>query len=915
MKKLLFLFFVLFFSCSVFGASVSTDYLYSHSGGELHKIKTVDGSTEVSIGTTSGVSHIAVDTNTVWVLDGNILRRINLTDNTVDLNIIITFDDASADITATPTGLVLDKDYVWVAIRSASGATNANKVIRFKKDGTFDKNIDLGKSFEVGGIVVDGNGFAWVSGSDLMRITVDGVFDLNFVYDASLLCDYSNCGAVTIDKNSHVLVAANNRIIGFNYDLNVNDTNVGASANNTPNYAVVDTNNTIWTTQSTPDTGLRRYEIDTGLMLYNFGPVTYGASLDANTSIWIHNNSETINYDFDYTEIRTTDVANPLKLLGDFTGFNYQYHILNYGLADFFDLNFNAPVAGTDVVTGTYSIDLNIVSSDSNSFVLDINYSTAGARGGTVIVNDQNSQVGGSVVCDSNVWSVSRKCTTTWTLPNSTDGNYYIVVDINNGTNQELFVSNSFTIDTNAPNVPITLTPDTVDLNYTSSVIINCSGSIDHADKNVYYGYDTNYGGSWQVLDFNTNTAFTWDISGIAANTKAWFRCLASDLDNNSSYKTTVNYIMINPAVDYGSLNNAIPSTPAIITTASAFFEVDGNSIYGNDFCTFSIYKNYVKVLDVNGSNTDGNTFSYTHTNIANADIVYAEIQCIDVYNNKSSTTSTSTYTASISGGDNGGDTPSGGGGGGGEDKADLGEFCISSSDCITGLVCLASVCSLAGAERELDKLVVSPPEIVPSGGVDVLPDSLLKLPPINVINNGQSILRLKNYFSCAEEKFCAKEWCYFVVEGTPNELVFDMNPKSSRKVSIECVVPSSARVGEVYKTTILFQGTGGGRRGVELTIPIRKASVFSPTGFLGFAGENVGGGINYGLVCLGDRGNCLYNIPNTERVEFFGLVIDAFTVGLAFLIASAVLLFVIGWIGILLFIIAIFVNLIGIIV
>jgi len=144
---------------------------------------------------------------------------------------------------------------------------------------------------------------------------------------------------------------------------------------------------------------------------------------------------------------------------------------------------YNYPLDGNQV------IDFNVFDSENRRIVVDINYSTVNTQGtGTPILQDFNLN---SSVCDSLDWNVSpAACSWDWNFSGVPDGNYYFLIDLNNGKNSS-FKASSKTVgissDVNLL-IPVPIDEETlvqIDTNkYSFNLVVNIDGNI-----NTYSGF------------------------------------------------------------------------------------------------------------------------------------------------------------------------------------------------------------------------------------------------------------------------------------------------------------------------------------------------------------------------------------------------------------------------------------------
>lgn len=86
------------------------------------------------------------------------------------------------------------------------------------------------------------------------------------------------------------------------------------------------------------------------------------------------------------------------------------------------------------IYDGNLTIDFNVFDSDNERIYVDINYSTSNTQGtGTPLIQDLNLT---SAVCTDQDWNdFPSACTWDWDIINVPDGNYYILMDLNNVIN------------------------------------------------------------------------------------------------------------------------------------------------------------------------------------------------------------------------------------------------------------------------------------------------------------------------------------------------------------------------------------------------------------------------------------------------------------------------------------------------
>lgn len=210
----------------------------------------------------------------------------------------------------------------------------------------------------------------------------------------------------------------------------------------------------------------------------------------------------------------------------------------------FIDLNVTHPNGGEFFDPSlVFNIDINFTleSSDSNSALVDINFSTTSTQGtGTVIIDDVNTD-SATIVCEDADFTDKTNCTFTWSLNNVADNNYFILISARDGFSINFDTSDStFEIFSDIPVVNVTSPNggETFDKKFSSTIPITFN--VRDSDANVL-AVDINFStsssqgtGTAILTDVNTNTvqitcddadfidqtdcSFTWDISAVADN-------------------------------------------------------------------------------------------------------------------------------------------------------------------------------------------------------------------------------------------------------------------------------------------------------------------------------------------------------------------------------------------------------------
>lgn len=174
------------------------------------------------------------------------------------------------------------------------------------------------------------------------------------------------------------------------------------------------------------------------------------------------------------------------------------------------DTNYLLGGQTTSIVVTTHDADNN-----TDTMLVDINYNTSAASGGTVIWND-NNLAGDGWVCDTNFLGAgSATCQKEWTVP-ALDGNYYIVFFIEDeqpiGDLNSTVYGDSFYIDSTAPETSM----NDFNVNWQNTdqnIILSCSDSGAGCSA-TSYRID---GGAWTAFDsnifFDTDGNFQLDFN------------------------------------------------------------------------------------------------------------------------------------------------------------------------------------------------------------------------------------------------------------------------------------------------------------------------------------------------------------------------------------------------------------------
>ncbi len=258
------------------------------------------------------------------------------------------------------------------------------------------------------------------------------------------------------------------------------------------------------------------------------------------------------------------------------------------------------------------TIDFN-VSSDLNSGLLDLNYSSVSTQGtGTAVLTDVNASTfitTGAWNCDDANFMNSTECSIDFDIQSVSDGNYFILIFGDNGTNTDFSASdNNFMIDNTDPSTTWdgnNNTWQTTDAN----IHLTCSDGRGSGCASTSYrldtdGSDTVSYGSWITFDVNIfiSTDGNWAIDFNSTD----------NVDNVES--TDMFYVLIDstsPSVSISSpTSNAEVSGQEVTLTYSGSDSNSGIASYA---------------VSSDGTNWTGNgtSTSYTFTNQEFGDHTY----------------------------------------------------------------------------------------------------------------------------------------------------------------------------------------------------------------------------------------------------------------------------------------------------
>ena len=105
------------------------------------------------------------------------------------------------------------------------------------------------------------------------------------------------------------------------------------------------------------------------------------------------------------------------------------------------DVNVTAPSGQTydNRTTSTVTVTFNVSDADTNTLLVDFNYSTSQTEGtGTAVLVDENT-TGANITCDDSDFSDTTNCEYSWNIDAVADGNYYILIRVDDADSQSDF--------------------------------------------------------------------------------------------------------------------------------------------------------------------------------------------------------------------------------------------------------------------------------------------------------------------------------------------------------------------------------------------------------------------------------------------------------------------------------------------
>ncbi|MBI4044596.1 MAG: hypothetical protein HY392_02725 [Candidatus Diapherotrites archaeon] len=182
---------------------------------------------------------------------------------------------------------------------------------------------------------------------------------------------------------------------------------------------------------------------------------------------------------------------------------------------------------------GNLTIDFNVMDTDSNGLLVDLNYSSTKTEGtGTVIVNDLNISklnTTGAFNCLDTNFQNSTQCSIDWNVIGVGDGNYYLNISVSDGVSTDYNSSDlNVLVDNNGPSLTIsspsegaTITTSTVTLEYSAT------------DTNT--GIATYWVSSDGLTWINNSTSTSYNFTNQANGAHTYYVIATDGADNNSS--------------------------------------------------------------------------------------------------------------------------------------------------------------------------------------------------------------------------------------------------------------------------------------------------------------------------------------------------------------------------------------------
>ncbi len=212
-------------------------------------------------------------------------------------------------------------------------------------------------------------------------------------------------------------------------------------------------------------------------------------------------------------------------------------------------------------VLSTVDVNITVQDNDTNTFTMtvDLNYSTSQTQGtGTVIVDDSNLATWN---CDSNNLKTVQYCKYRWTISNVPNGNYYILSEVNDGSNRDFNAGEAtFTITTSnqSPDANVVYPENDENFNRDITPTIDVNVYVRDLDNNSFdLNIDLNYSSSQTQ---GTGTAIINDVNLATLN------CDSNDL-------STARYCKYNWNISSVQAGNYY-----ILTTVNDRYNIDFNA-------------------------------------------------------------------------------------------------------------------------------------------------------------------------------------------------------------------------------------------------------------------------------------------------------------------------------------------------
>ena len=200
----------------------------------------------------------------------------------------------------------------------------------------------------------------------------------------------------------------------------------------------------------------------------------------------------------------------------------------------------------------------------------------------------------------------------------------------------------------------------------------------------------------------------------------------------------------------------------------------------------------------------------------------------------------------------------------------------------------------------------IYPVDLTPPKGVDILPNSIIRLTtPITVQNLGTAITDYQSFFTCPTEIIigtgkevpipnCAQKWCYIVNQTS----ILRIPPRGYATFNFECKVSENATIGQTYSTNFCVEDmTTKKARCSTISIPVGYANQTqnqNPFAFLNLGDfAKAISFLDYSFICFNgaDDSKCLWLVFPQQDVNLAGIKITQFlSIGQILVIAFAVL-------------------------